>query len=156
MNIVHLILFYWETLGLGFHVDVTLTLSSIYCKYSCRPRTAPLLLWSDMWFNPFSRLSPAVYPLLISLRLANNVNTLILFPVIRFKSESQSFKLKRLWIFFCSCIKSNIFSKSFLYWPFQMRNNFWLTDSFGQHFPFLNVIAHYWFKLFLNFEIKED
>lgn len=114
MNIVHLILFYWETFGLGFHVDVTLTLSSIYCKYSCRPRTAPLLLWSDMWFNPFSRLSHAVYPLLISLHLANNVNTLILFPVIRFKSESQSFKLKRLWIFFCSCIKSNIFEIFFI------------------------------------------
>lgn len=114
MNIVHLILFYWETLGLGFHVDVTLTLSSIYCKYSCRPRTAPLLLWSNMWFNPFSRLSHAVYPLLISLHLANNVNTLILFPVIRFKSESQSFKLKRLWIFFYSCIKSNIFEIFFI------------------------------------------
>lgn len=114
MNIVHLILFCWETLGLGFHVDVTLTLSSIYCKYSCRPRTPPLLLWSDMWFNPFSRLSHAVYPLLISLHLANNVNTLILFPVIRFKSESQSFKLKRLWIFFCSCIKSNIFEIFFI------------------------------------------
>lgn len=92
----------------------TLTLSSIYCKYSCRPRTAPLLLWSDMWFNPFSRLSHAVYPLLISLHLANNVNTLILFPVIRFKSESQSFKLKRLWIFFYSCIKSNIFEIFFI------------------------------------------
>lgn len=92
----------------------TLTLSSIYCKYSCRPRTAPLLLWSNMWFNPFSRLSHAVYPLLISLHLANNVNTLILFPVIRFKSESQSFKLKRLWIFFCSCIKSNIFEIFFI------------------------------------------
>lgn len=114
MTIVHLILFYWETFGLGFHVDLTLTLSSIYCKYSCRPRTAPLLLWSDMWFNPFSRLSHAVYPLLISLHLANNVNTLILFPVIRFKSESQSFKLKRLWIFFCSCIKSNIFEIFFI------------------------------------------
>lgn len=114
MTIVHLILFYWETFGLGFHVDLTLTLSSIYCKYSCRPRTAPLLLWSDMWFNPFSRLSHAVYPLLISLHLANNVNTLILFPVIRFKSESQSFKLKRLWIFFCSLIKSNIFEIFFI------------------------------------------
>lgn len=114
MTIVHLILFYWETFGLGFHVDLTLTLSSIYCKYSCRPRTAPLLLWSDMWFNPFSRLSHAVYPLLISLHLANNVNTLILFPVIRFKSESQSFKLKRLWIFLCSCIKSNIFEIFFI------------------------------------------
>lgn len=114
MTIVHLILFYWETFGLGFHVDLTLTLSSIYCKYSCRPRTAPLLLWSDMWFNPFSRLSHAVYPLLISLHLANNVNTLILFPVIRFKSESQSFKLKRLWIFFCSCVKSNIFEIFFI------------------------------------------
>lgn len=114
MTIVHLILFYWETFGLGFHVDLTLTLSSIYCKYSCRPRTAPLLLWSDMWFNPFSRLSHAVYPLLISLHLANNVNTLILFPVVRFKSESQSFKLKRLWIFFCSCIKSNIFEIFFI------------------------------------------
>lgn len=114
MTIVHLILFYWETFGLGFHVDLTLTLSSIYCKYSCRPRTAPLLLWSNMWFNPFSRLSHAVYPLLISLHLANNVNTLILFPVIRFKSESQSFKLKRLWIFFCSCIKSNIFEIFFI------------------------------------------
>lgn len=114
MTIVHLILFYWETFGLGFHVDLTLTLSSIYCKYSCRPRTAPLLLWSDMWFNPFSRLSHAVYPLLISLHLANNVNTLILFPVIRFKSESQSFKLKRLWIFFYSCIKSNIFEIFFI------------------------------------------
>lgn len=114
MTIVHLILFYWETFGLGFHVDLTLTLSSIYCKYSCRPRTAPLLLWSDMWFNPFSRLSHAVYPLLISLHLAKNVNTLILFPVIRFKSESQSFKLKRLWIFFYSCIKSNIFEIFFI------------------------------------------
>lgn len=114
MTIVHLILFYWETFGLGFHVDLTLTLSSIYCKYSCRPRTAPLLLWSNMWFNPFSRLSHAVYPLLISLHLANNVNTLILFPVIRFKSESQSFKLKRLWIFLCSCIKSNIFEIFFI------------------------------------------
>lgn len=114
MTIVHLILFYWETFGLGFHVDLTLTLSSIYCKYSCRPRTAPLLLWSDMWFNPFSRLSHAVYPLLISLHLANNVNTLTLFPVIRFKSESQSFKLKRLWIFFYSCIKSNIFEIFFI------------------------------------------
>lgn len=114
MTIVHLILFYWETFGLGFHVDLTLTPSSIYCKYSCRPRTAPLLLWSDMWFNPFSRLSHAVYPLLISLHLANNVNTLILFPVIRFKSESQSFKLKRLWIFFYSCIKSNIFEIFFI------------------------------------------
>lgn len=114
MTIVHLILFYWETFGLGFHVDLTLTLSSIYCKYSCRPRTAPLLLWSDMWFNPFSRLSHAVYPLLISLHLANNVNTLILFPVIRFKGESQSFKLKRLWIFFCSLIKSNIFEIFFI------------------------------------------
>lgn len=114
MTIVHLILFYWETFGLGFHVDLTLTLSSIYCKYSCRPRTAPLLLWSNMWFNPFSRLSHAVYPLLISLHLANNVNTLILFPVIRFKSESQSFKLKRLWIFFYSCIKSNIFEIFFI------------------------------------------
>lgn len=114
MTIVHLILFYWDTFGLGFHVDLTLTLSSIYCKYSCRPRTAPLLLWSDMWFNPFSRLSHAVYPLLISLHLANNVNTLTLFPVIRFKSESQSFKLKRLWIFFCSCIKSNIFEIFFI------------------------------------------
>lgn len=114
MTIVHPILFYWETFGLGFHVDLTLTLSSIYCKYSCRPRTAPLLLWSDMWFNPFSRLSHAVYPLLISLHLANNVNTLILFPVIRFKSESQSFKLKRLWIFFYSCIKSNIFEIFFI------------------------------------------
>lgn len=114
MTIVHLILFYWETFGLGFHVDLTLTLSSIYCKYSCRPRTAPLLLWSDMWFNPFSRLSHAVYPLLISLHLANNVNTLILFPVIRFKSESQRFKLKRLWIFFYSCIKSNIFEIFFI------------------------------------------
>lgn len=114
MTIVHLILFYWKTFGLGFHVDLTLTLSSIYCKYSCRPRKAPLLLWSDMWFNPFSRLSHAVYPLLISLHLANNVNTLILFPVIRFKSESQSFKLKRLWIFFCSCIKSNIFEIFFI------------------------------------------
>lgn len=114
MTIVHLILFYWETFGLGFHVDLTLTLSSIYCKYSCRPRTAPLLLWSNMWFNPFSRLSHAVYPLLISLHLANNVNTLILFPVVRFKSESQSFKLKRLWIFFCSCIKSNIFEIFFI------------------------------------------
>lgn len=114
MTIVHLILFYWETFGLGFHVDLTLTLSSIYCKYSCRPCTAPLLLWSNMWFNPFSRLSHAVYPLLISLHLANNVNTLILFPVIRFKSESQSFKLKRLWIFFYSCIKSNIFEIFFI------------------------------------------
>lgn len=114
MTIVHLILFYWETFGLGFHVDLTLTLSSIYCKYSCRPCTAPLLLWSNMWFNPFSRLSHAVYPLLISLHLANNVNTLILFPVVRFKSESQSFKLKRLWIFFCSCIKSNIFEIFFI------------------------------------------
>lgn len=114
MTIVHLILFYWDTFGLGFHVDLTLTLSSIYCKYSCRPRTAPLLLWSDMWFNPFSRLSHAVYPLLISLHLANNVNTLTLFPVIRFKSESQSFKLKRLWIFFCSCVKSNIFEIFFI------------------------------------------
>lgn len=150
MTIVHLILFYWETFGLGFHVDLTLTLSSIYCKYSCRPRTAPLLLWSDMWFNPFSRLSHAVYPLLISLHLANNVNTLILFPVIRFKGESQSFKLKRLWIFFCSLIKSNIFEIFFI---LTISNEKQLLAHwfFWSTFPFVKCVCTLLIYIILEF-----
>lgn len=150
MTIVHLILFYWETFGLGFHVDLTLKLSSIYCKYSCRPRTAPLLLWSDMWFNPFSRLSHAVYPLLISLHLANNVNTLILFPVIRFKGESQSFKLKRLWIFFCSLIKSNIFEIFFI---LTISNEKQLLAHwfFWSTFPFVKCVCTLLIYIILEF-----